>query len=71
MINVVSKRCEKEGCDTHPIYGYAGEKATRCKAHSLDGMIDVKSKRCEEDGCDTRPVYGYAGEKATRCKAHL
>ena len=72
MIDVVSKRCEYDGCKTSPTYNIEGEKQARfCVIHKEDGMIDVVSKRCEYDGCETRPHYNIDGEKQARfCAIH-
>ena len=72
MINVKSKRCDHDGCETIPVYNYEGGKQARfCVVHKEEGMIDVKSKRCEHDGCETMPAYNYEGEKQRRfCVVH-
>ena len=72
MVNVASKRCEFEGCDTQPHYNYIGEiKGMYCGKHRLDGMVNIVDKRCEFEGCDTRPYYNYIGEtKGLYCGKH-
>ncbi len=32
-------RCEAVGCDKHSSFGFLGERARRCKAHILEGMV--------------------------------
>ncbi len=40
QIDVVSKRCESEGCDIHANFGHAhGERPRFCSAHKLPGMV--------------------------------
>ncbi len=39
QVNVVSKRCEAEGCDTQCGYGFPGQARRRCRAHRLAGMV--------------------------------
>ena len=56
MADVKSKRCEEEGCASHPVFNVDGAATGRfCKVHKTEGMVDVKSKRCEEEGCASRP----------------
>jgi len=62
MINIVSRRCEHAGCQTHPHFNYQGQKVGRfCAEHKLENMIDIKHKQCEHVGCQTHPVYNYEG----------
>ena len=64
MEDLISKKCEKEGCKTRPVFNYKGEKRGRfCKDHKLDGMINIKDNKCEKEGCETIPIYNYKGEK--------
>jgi hypothetical protein len=70
MRNVVSKRCEIEGCDKQPSYGIKDKKPTRCREHKTDDMRDVVNKRCEIEGCDKIPCFGLEDKKPTRCREH-
>lgn len=71
MVNVISKRCEHEGCDTHPMYNYPGKKkGAYCVEHKLDGMEDVCNKRCQHEGCNTRPHYNLPNMKPAFCAEH-
>lgn len=72
MVDVVSKKCEADGCYRSPIYNIRGSTIRRfCKDHKGEDMIDVASKRCESDDCDTFPVYNIIGKNNGRfCKDH-
>jgi len=72
MVDVKSKPCESDGCETQPIYNIRGETKGRfCKEHKELNMVDVKSKPCESDGCETQPTYNIRGETKGRfCKEH-
>ena len=59
MIDLKCVRCDIDGCDIRPSYGYVGQKATRCKMHIESGMVNVKCKKCSFDGCQKQPAYGY------------
>ena len=62
MVDVISKRCQYEGCDTQPTFGFQGKRPLFCSSHRKEGMVDVKSKRCQYEGCDTRPTFGFQGK---------
>ena len=70
MIDVISKKCISENCNTRPNFNVLGEKAIYCNEHKLDGMIDVKHIRCISENCNTRPTYNVLGEKAIYCNEH-
>ena len=72
MIDVKSRYCEYDGCESiQPVYNFQGERGRFCKMHKAYGMVNVKSKRCEYDGCDkTQPVFDIQGGKGKFCKAH-
>jgi hypothetical protein len=72
MVDVISKRCQHEGCNTIPSCNYEGQsKALYCAAHKLPDMVDVINKRCQHEGCNTRPSCNYEGQtKALYCAAH-
>lgn len=71
MINVISKRCDFQGCSKHPSYGVAGsKKAEFCVAHAQEGMVDVCSKRCGHPGCTKRSSYGTPGSKKPQFCIH-
>ena len=63
MVNVLSKRCGKDGCKKQPRYNIEGKtKGLYCFMHKMIGMIDVVSKTCIEDGCKTQPFYNIEGK---------
>lgn len=71
MVNVVTKRCEEEGCSSlNPTFNFERETKGRfCKDHKEDGMVDMKNKRCEKEGCSPHPAFNFEGEKKCRfCK---
>jgi hypothetical protein len=74
MIDVVSKRCQIEGCNTVASWGAEGTKQKLyCGLHGkmINGMEDVKNKKCEYKGCKTRATYGNENDgKALFCVDH-
>ena len=77
--DVVSKRCEHDGCKTCPSFGLIGkfgsEHALFCKEHMNTRLHEnVIDKRCEHDGCKTQAVFGPIGtfgkEHVLFCKEH-
>ena len=70
MVNVKAQRCEKDGCNVIPHYGYEHGGVRFCASHYKVGMI-AKHKRCEEEGCYKYPTYGKRfTKKATHCTHH-
>jgi hypothetical protein len=64
MVNVNTKPCNYEGCNTIPNYNLPGVKGgLYCEIHALPGMIDVKNKKCLEKNCNVRPSYNISGSK--------
>ena len=72
MVNVMSKSCIHEGCNTTPTYNVEGQKkGLYCGQHRREGMFDVINKSCIHEGCNTRPTYNLEGEtKALYCRQH-
>ena len=72
MINIVSKKCLFDSCNTIPYFGLPSDKlASYCKAHAEKGMVDLKNKKCLVDSCNTRPAFGLPLDKsASYCKTH-
>ena len=47
MVDVVSKRCDHDGCKKQPHYNHPNEKqGLYCNDHKLEGMVNVIHKRC-------------------------
>jgi EsV-1-7 cysteine-rich motif len=44
QVDIKNRRCETDGCGTHPTYGFPGQKRTMCGAHKQPGMVDFKSR---------------------------
>jgi hypothetical protein len=72
MIDVKSKRCQKDGCNTRPTFNFENEtEAKYCKEHAELGMINIKSKRCQTEGCNKQPVFNFENEAIPKyCKEH-
>lgn len=66
------KHCEIETCTTQASFGFLeDERPSRCKKHSILGMLNLKSKKCLEKGCSTVPSYNARGSKTPRyCASH-
>jgi EsV-1-7 cysteine-rich motif len=69
----MGKKCAIEGCETHSVFNFLGEKTgLRCSKHKLAGMIDVVNKKCAYDGgCSKQPTFNFK-EKTTGlyCSIH-
>jgi hypothetical protein len=70
MNNVVSKRCELEGCDKVASFGNIEGGPKFCGVHKKEGMDNVRCKRCEHDGCPKQPNFGNSGESPKYCVEH-
>jgi hypothetical protein len=72
MVNVVSKTCIFEECETIPKFGVPGsKKASYCAIHKLENMVNVKDKTCIFEECKTIPSFGVPGsKKASYCAIH-
>ena len=70
MIDVISKKCEKNDCVTRPIYNFLDKKGgLYCEEHKHNGMVDVINKKCIN--CNTRPSYNFKDEnKGLYCVEH-
>ena len=70
MINLMSKTCQHDGCNTIPHFGIEGGPQTHCAKHKTPDMINLTRKPCEHDGCNTQPVFGIKGGLQTHCAKH-
>jgi hypothetical protein len=71
MINIVTKSCEKNGCNSAAQYNFEGEKKPMyCLQHKAIEMVNVISKLCEHIGCYTIPSFNFIGMKAKYCSNH-
>ncbi len=71
MINVKSKRCIYEGCDSIcPIFDEPDGKGSYCKNHKKPNMINVKNKKCLHKECYKRPNFDEPGGKGSYCRQH-
>ena len=72
MDNVISPRCDFEGCDSRPSYNFPGETSGKfCSIHLAKGMIDVIHSLCENPVCRKRSHYNFSGESRGRfCRSH-
>ena len=78
MINIMSKKCEFNGCPGRARYGYKGESPLYCIIHKDDHVsdreepiINLIDKTCLIEGCDTYPKYNYIGSNtALYCSKH-
>lgn len=59
-------RCEEEAK-----YKFKHDaKASRCKAHMLEGMKNASSNLCFYGDCIKSPIYNYVGHTAKYCILH-
>lgn len=72
MINVLDRKCSKEGCITIPCYNFPKEKkAMFCKEHREDGMVNVKDARCLSENCIKIATCNFPNEKKRLfCSTH-
>lgn len=68
--NVVTKRCESEGCPTNPAFGLEWNKPLSCAPHRQNGYLDVVKKRCVSEGCLTKATFGLVWGKPLFCSGH-
>ena len=68
MLNLSVKRCEVEGCEKFPSWGFEGQQVKRCRSHAEEGMTDRK-KRCTS--CPKIATFGMIGGEGPQwCKTH-
>ncbi|ORZ29951.1 hypothetical protein BCR44DRAFT_23414 [Catenaria anguillulae PL171] len=72
MVNVISKRCQFDGCTKRPAFNTKGStKARFCAQHKTPEMVNVKSKRCQFDECTKIPAFNTEGSNQRRfCAQH-
>jgi len=71
MIDVLTKRCNEEGCDSlNPVYNIQGGKGKFCSIHKTPDMVNVKVKYCEHIGCTIIPNFDVKGGKGRFCSEH-
>ena len=67
MFNLCVRRCDAEGCEKFPSWGYEGHKVTRCRAHAAPDMKDRK-KRCVS--CVKIATWGFPESPPEWCRQH-
>ena len=67
MVDVKSKRCEQDGCETHVLYGKPGNKPSHCAKHREKGMIRRPNGKCIT--CKEPAIYG-TNYIPKHCEAH-
>lgn len=61
--------CQHYNCREFPVYGFEGERATRCFNHILFGMESVLYNKCHIDGCKEEP-QSINFKSRVFCKLH-
>ena len=51
MVNTRDKKCEEDGCERIPRYGWLGKGTSRCGPHRQKGMITSPNHKCESTCC--------------------
>jgi len=70
MVNVISKRCNYEGCESlSPGFGHKDSKDRFCAQHKHDDMVNLKNKICEHVDCEETASYGF-DDKSKYCSQH-
>jgi hypothetical protein len=71
MVDIYSKACAVDGCDTRAFYGIPGEKASSCGKHYSIGMIAFPRRKCSEESCKNIGTHGnIAGGRSRFCEDH-
>ena len=68
MVNIKSKKCAEEGCQTRSRYNIPGQSTIYCSKHKLPGMVPYPTKQCQEQDCHNLAIYGT--QKANWCFQH-
>lgn len=62
MVNVISKKYEREACSTQPTFSFKGAVTQRfCSTHKLVGIVQVHGRRCEHDSCANNAAFNIKG----------
>ena len=69
--NLVSPRCQHDGCEKHATFGEHGGKIIRCSKHHDPAVhIDLVHAICNQTGCNKQASCGLTGTKPIRCGYH-
>lgn len=63
-VDVLNRRCQSFGCNTHPSFGLPGgtsKNALFCAQHKHAEHVNVVVKRCKAPGCFIKPTFGVSG----------
>lgn len=65
MVNVISKRCQEQGCMRIPCFNIEGKKTgVYCDAHKKDNMVSIVVKRrCKIKDCKETAYFNYENKK--------
>ena len=69
-VDLMSKRCARDGCNTRPSFGTKASGALFCARHKRVGDANVVKRKCAHDGCDTLPSFGTKATGALFCSRH-
>ena len=61
-VNMISEKCDQDGCDRLAYYNFAKERTTLfCRDHAEDGMINIIYLYCAHQGCPKLAYYNTEG----------
>ena len=69
MIDIKSKKCEFEGCDTQCTYGRPGHQKSHCFQHREKGMIRRSNAKCKSEKCREMAIWGI-NWTPSHCEMH-
>lgn len=62
MVDVTSKKCDREGCQNSAKFGVAGShKREFCGQHVMECMVNMYSKKCGREGYQKHAMFGVGG----------
>ena len=70
MIDVVSKKCEHDGCLTAPSFNFQGGLPIYCDQHKSENMTNVVKALCQHEGCTTGATFNEPNMKPMYCQQH-
>lgn len=63
MVDVVSRKCEVEGCSKRPWFSYDGTRSIYCSEHKSPGMIGYRSPQKDANGGGEMHGVGNVGNR--------
>jgi hypothetical protein len=68
MVDIKNKKCEVDGCETRPWYGFLGKSVSHCASHKQKGMIRSPTRECQTSHCNLLGTHEANGVRL--CEDH-